>query len=410
MTTFNFDKHRIGQTIARLRREYNMTQIQLADEMNVSFQAVRDWERGASVPDVAQLLALSEFYGVTVNDILHADTSAIRVHKEIVRPERTDKTRSVAVIGAGRWGTFLAWYLDRIGHRVTLVGREGSDAFRALQTMRCNEHAALSERIVLTTDDSAVPGAEIIVIAVPAQQLHALVERLAGLGVVDHTIVLCMKGVEAATGRRLSQVVTDRLDYSNNVAVWVGPGHVEEFTRGVPNCMVIDSASELTKAELIRCFSSELIRFYYGRDLVGSEIGAAAKNVIGIAAGMLDGLDMGSLKGALMSRGTAEIARLIVAMGGEASSAYGLCHLGDYEATLFSPHSHNRAYGEAVVRGLPYTKLAEGRDTARALRNLGKSHGVELPICEAVYRILFEGAHPRDTLNSLFARSLKDEF
>lgn len=148
--------------------------------------------------------------------------------------------------------------------------------------------------------------------------------------------------------------------------------------------MLMDSESELAKQEAIRAFSSDLIRIYYGRDLVGSEIGAAAKNVIGIAARMLDGLGLAALKGALMSRGTREIARLIVAMGGEAASAYGLCHLGDYEATLFSAHSQNRAFGEAFVRRQSYAKLAEGHATVNALRNLGKSHGVELPICQTV--------------------------
>ena len=148
-----------------------------------------------------------------------------------------------------------------------------------------------------------------------------------------------MKGIEISTGRRLSQIVSDGLEGNNNVAVWLGPGHVEEFYRGVPNCMVIDSTKEIVKDMLIRDFYSDLIRFYYGTDLIGNEIGAAAKNVIGIAAGMLDGLDLSSLKGALMSRGTSEIAKLIVAMGGKASTVYGLCHLGDYEATLFSEHS-----------------------------------------------------------------------
>lgn len=158
------------------------------------------------------------------------------------------------------------------------------------------------------------------------------------------------------------------------------------------------------------CFSSELIRFYYGRDLIGSEIGAAAKNVMGIAAGMLDGLGLTPLKGVLASRGTREVARLIVAMGGEADSAYGLCHLGDYEATLFSSCSQNRAFGEAVVRKQPYTRLAEGYPTVKALRNLGKAHGVELPICDTVYHILYEEADLRRSLEALFARTLKDEF
>ena len=129
-----------------------------------------------------------------------------------------------------------------------------------------------------------------IIISVGAQQLQSVVSEVALLNVTGKAVVLCMKGIEIDTGRRLSQVVSDTIDQSNNVAVWLGPGHVQEFYRGVPNCMVIDSNSEFVKNEVIHDFSSELIRFYYGTDLIGNEIGAAAKNVIGIAAGMLEGL------------------------------------------------------------------------------------------------------------------------
>ena len=160
----------------------------------------------------------------------------------------------------------------------------------------------------------------------------------------------------------------------------------------------------------MEAFSGDIIRFYYGTDLIGSEIGAAAKNVIGIAAGMLDGFGLTTLKGALMSRGTREIARLISAMGGSELSAYGLCHLGDYEATVFSRYSHNRAFGEAFVTGTPYQELAEGYATVKALVLLGRVYGVELPICRAVYRVLYEGAEPRAELEELFGRSLKTEF
>ncbi|NCB31718.1 MAG: hypothetical protein EOM66_09970 [Clostridia bacterium] len=146
------------------------------------------------------------------------------------------------------------------------------------------------------------------------------------------------------------------------------------------------------------------------QDLLGNEIGAAAKNVIGIAAGMLDGLDRTNLKGALMSRGTREIARLIAAMGGNEQSAYGLCHLGDYQATVFSPFSHNRRYGEAVIRHETFDKLAEGCYTVKALLDLGNRYDVELPICATVDAVLYHGAHPMEALDALFTRSLKKEF
>ena len=205
---------------------------------------------------------------------------------------------------------------------------------------RCNDYLELSDGMKLTTDLNAVMDCDTVVISIGAQNLESLVEQLAAMGVKNKTFVLCMKGIEIGTGRRLSEIATQGLDESNRVAVWIGPGHVQEFYKGVPNCMVIDSMYEDTKAHLVEQFSSDLIRFYYGADLIGNEVGAAAKNVIGIAAGTLDGLGLSTLKGALMSRGTREIARLIKAMGGNELSAYGLCHLGDYEATVFSPFLH----------------------------------------------------------------------
>jgi len=192
-------------------------------------------------------------------------------------------------------------------------------------------------------------------------------------------------------------------------AVWIGPGHVQDFLSGIPNCMVIDSADEGLKKELVQSFSGDLIRFYYGADLIGNEVGAASKNVIGIAAGILDGLGLAALKGALMSRGTREIARLIKAMGGNELSAYGLCHLGDYQATVFSPYSHNRQYGESLATGKEYNSLAEGYYTAKAMRTLGERYGTELPICDSVYSVLYEGKAPRAAIEDLFLRAIKSE-
>lgn len=219
-----------------------------------------------------------------------------------------------------------------------------------------------------------------------------------------------MKGIEISTGRRLSEVAAAATDPSNSVAVWIGPGHVQEFYAGIPNCMVIDSENEKAKKILVESFSSELIRFYFGDDMIGNEIGAAAKNVIGIAAGMLDGYSLSTLKGALMSRGCREVARLIAAMGGSELSAYGLCHLGDYEATVFSKFSHNREFGERFVKGEKMEKLAEGYYTAKALRELAREYAVDMPICGAVYEIIYEGKDAKATFSSLFERSIKTEF
>jgi glycerol-3-phosphate dehydrogenase (NAD(P)+) len=173
--------------------------------------------------------------------------------------------------------------------------------------------------------------------------------------------------------------------------------------------MVIAAADMQLTKELVEAFSSPLIRFYYGEDLLGTEIGAAAKNVVGLAAGMLDGFGYGSLKGALMARGTRELSRLIEKMGGDKMTVYGLSHLGDYEATLFSPHSNNRRFGEDLITGKPFAKLAEGVYTVEALMDLAREYRVELPICETVYEIVHNHQDPKDQLTQLFMRSTKSE-
>ena len=315
----------------------------------------------------------------------------------------------VTVIGCGRWGSLITWYLDKIGHELCLYGRASSPHMQRFLTERKNDLLEFPESVGLCTELSCTQGAEVIVISVPSQALQGLMDQLKPLNLKNKTFVLCMKGIEIETGRRLSEVARDNLDPSCAVAVWLGPGHVQEVYAGIPNCMGIDSDDEAVKHRLVNEFSSQLIRFYYGEDLIGNEIGAAAKNVIGIAAGVLDGLKLTTLKGALMSRGTREIARLIEAMGGNPFSAYGLCHLGDYEATVFSRFSHNRRFGEMLVTGEKFDKLAEGYYTADALIRLGARYQVELPICEAVYAALYRGAEVRETIDGLFSRSLKNE-
>ncbi len=317
----------------------------------------------------------------------------------------------ICVIGCGRWGSLITWYLaEKKELDVTLYGRESSEAMQRFISERRNDLLTLPKSVKLSTSLSCLSDADVIIISINSQGLSALMGELAPLSLKNKIFVLCMKGIEISTGRRLSEVVTDATDTTNKVAVWLGPGHVQEFYAGIPNCMVIDSADADVKHLLVNSFSSELIRFYYGEDLLGNEIGGAAKNVIGIAAGMLDGRGLSTLKGALMSRGTREVARLIANMGGNELSAYGLCHLGDYEATVFSKFSHNRAYGEAIVRGESFPKLAEGHYTAKAIVELAKRYGVDMPICRCVYEIIYNGRDADEALGELFERSIKSEF
>ena len=317
----------------------------------------------------------------------------------------------ISVLGCGRWGSFIGWYLVNNGHKVIQWGTAGNYSFDVLKNTRKNEYVELDERIDLTSDlQYAVETSDIIVISISSQALRSFMQRVIQYNVKDKKFILCMKGIEIETGKRLSEVMIESGIDSDNVAVWVGPGHIQAFTKGYPNCMVIDSNNKKLVKFLADNLRGELIRFYYGDDLIGSEIGAAAKNVMGIAAGMLDGGGYTTLKGPLMARGAREVARLIKAMGGNELSAYGLCHLGDYETTLFSEYSNNRNFGEQYVKGVQFKKLAEGVSTAKAMRELGIKYNVDLPITNAVYSILYDKNDPMRELLKLFSRSTRKEF
>lgn len=318
---------------------------------------------------------------------------------------------NISVLGAGRWGTFIAWYLNKIGNNVILWGREGSEKLIELQKYRKNKFLEVPKEIILTSSlDKAILESEYIVIAIEAQNLSSFMQLLKKYNFENKIIILCMKGLEEETGERLTIVTKRYLGEKTNVAIWVGPGHPKEFVKGNPNCMVIDCENKKIVELLVRELSSDLIRFYYGDDIIGNEIGAASKNVIGIAAGMLDGLEISSLKGALMTRGTKEVANLIVAMGGKQITAFGLCCLGDYEATLFSKYSNNRRYGEAFIKKEKFEEHSAGAHTVKSLMKLSEKYNVKLPICTAVYNILYNGDEPEKTLKELFDRPNATEF
>lgn len=319
---------------------------------------------------------------------------------------------NISVLGCGRWGSCIAWYLDKIGNNVYSWGLSEAPDFQQLKREHKNEYLSYSPEMTVTDDlKAAVEHGEIIIISISSQNLRSFLQRVNKYPLDGKIFVLCMKGIEQTTGKRLTEVFEEYIDSQKTpVAVWVGPGHPQDYVRGIPNCMVIDSKNDAVKKQLVDSFNSELIRFYIGNDLIGTEVGAAAKNVVGLAAGMLDGLGYASLKGALMARGTREISRLIGAMGGNEMSAYGLCHLGDYEATLFSKWSHNRMYGEMFVKNESFSKLAEGVYTTAALLKLGEKYGVDLPIAKAVNEVLNTDKKPKEVLSGLFLRSIKSEF
>jgi glycerol-3-phosphate dehydrogenase (NAD(P)+) len=322
------------------------------------------------------------------------------------------KNMKITVVGPGRWGSCIAWYCAfHKKHDVTLYGLAEAPEFIQFKETGKNEYITLPESIRLTSDLSeAIKDAEIIIVSIGAQHFRGFLKELSALGVKDKKFVLCMKGLECSSGKRLTEIFNEEMDDSCKVAVWVGPGHVQDYYAGRPSCMIISSDDiEYTKW-LVSELNSTLIRFYYNEDLIGCEIGAAAKNVMGIAAGMLDGIDCEGLKGALMARGAREISRLVKELGGEELTVYGLSHLGDYQATLFSEFSHNRMYGEKYIKGEKMSKLAEGVDTSAALVKLSDKLGVDLPISRAVYEIIFEEKPYNEVLGRLFDRDTKFEF
>ncbi|MCH5153870.1 MAG: NAD(P)H-dependent glycerol-3-phosphate dehydrogenase [Clostridiales bacterium] len=323
----------------------------------------------------------------------------------------TRQKTKVTVIGCGRWGSFLAWYANQLGHKVTVYGKAGEISYEQLNMTRKNEYVTLPKSIELTTDLSkAVRSANVLLVSVPSQVFRDVMSDIrSSCDMTGKYLCTNMKGIEISTGKRLSEIALEFGLESWQIAVWAGPGHVQEFTQGNPNCMLIDGYERATVERIVEYFKSPLIRFYYGTDVIGTEIGAAAKNVMGIVAGVLDGMNLSTLKGALMARGSREVSRLIKAMGGNPLSAYGLCHLGDYETTLFSEHSHNRMWGEQYVKGKKYDKLAEGVHTARALSMLADNHGVDMPITTAVNTMILDKIPPRAVMEQLFERELKDD-
>lgn len=317
----------------------------------------------------------------------------------------------VSVLGCGRWGSFLAWYANSLGHQVVNYGMVGEYSYDILKKTRQNEYVSLDDKIELSSDlKYSVERADIIIISISSQGLRGFLSNVTEFDYKDKKIILCMKGIEEDTGKRLSEVALESGIDKNKIAVWVGPGHIQDFVKKIPNCMVIDSYDmELTKF-LVETFKSSLIRFYYGNDIIGTEVGAATKNIMGIVAGILDGLGYSTLKGPLMARGSREVSRLIRAIGGDEFSAYGLCHLGDYETTLFSQFSHNRRWGEMFANGEKFDKLAEGVATANAISKLSKKLDVELPITDAVNSVIGGKIKPLEMLSILFERDSKHEF
>ena len=317
----------------------------------------------------------------------------------------------VSLIGCGRWGTFLGWYAaNYCRYDLDMYDIPTSPNFIELRDSRKNPYLSLSDNMVLHDNLPAVLANDTIIVSIGCQYFRGLCRELSTYNLEGKTFLLAMKGLEDPGAATMLDIMRQEIKQNINIATLGGPGHVQDYMKGVPSCAVIDSDNPQTTDRLIKMFSSELIRFYYGADLTGNQVGAALKNVIGIAAGILDGLEWYGLKGALMARAPVEVGRFIAALGGDARTAYGLSHLGDYEATLFSKHSHNRTFGEKFAKGEDFGKLAEGVATLKAVKQIADERGIDMPICQALYKAVYEKADIKTTIKSMFDRQLKQEF
>ena len=318
--------------------------------------------------------------------------------------------KEISVIGCGRWGGFLGWYTaGRCAENVLMYGLEKDPSYQALKNTGKNDYITLAPNQHLTTDIVEALKNDFIIVSIGCQNFRDLCKQLAQYDLTGKTFLLAMKGLEANTGKRMTQIFREEIAQSDiDVCVLCGPGHVQDYLKNIPSCVVIDSDDESAKRLVADYINSDLIRVYYGCDLIGNEIGAALKNVIGIAAGILDGLEWQGLKGALMARAPREVGRFIAHFKGDPMTAYGLAHLGDYEATLFSPYSHNRAFGEHLIKGPRFEKLAEGVPTIQAVHHL--SSVIEMPICEALYQTIYNNADVHQQMDQLFQRPTRAEF
>lgn len=325
----------------------------------------------------------------------------------------------VAVLGTGSWGLALGAHLGRAGHAVTMWARDPAEA-ELVRARRGNPKflsgMTLPDGVSVEPElAAALAGAEVTLFVVPSHGLRGVAEMVAATG-ARSTWVSCAKGLELGTLRRMSEVLAHALGDPAPV-VLTGPSFAREVVDGIPTSVVAASVDEGRARQVQVLCSTPLFRVYTNDDVAGCEYGAALKNVIAIAAGMCDGVGFGyNTKGALLTRGLAEISRLGVALGGRRETFFGLTGLGDLFTTATGALSRNRSLGEQVGRGRGVEEalggmvmVAEGVNTARAARDLGRQHGVPLPITEEVCAILFEGRSPADAMRSLMTRDLKRE-
>jgi glycerol-3-phosphate dehydrogenase (NAD(P)+) len=327
----------------------------------------------------------------------------------------------VAVLGAGSWGTALAVQFARGGRSVRLWGRDPAQ-LAILTAMRCNERylqgVAFPASLEVRADlPAAVAGARDVLIVVPSHALRTLLKQLAPHLAAGQQVAWATKGFEAGSGKLPHQVAREVLGPQRPVAVLSGPTFAREVGAGLPTLMTIASPDLDYAHTLAQDLTSANFRAYTSGDIIGVEIGGAVKNALAVGAGLSDGLGFGAnTRIALITRGLREMTRLGVALGARAETFMGLAGLGDLVLTCTDDQSRNRRFGLLLASGLePEEALrrigqaVEGYAAARAIRAVAAGAGVEMPLCEMGYRVLFEGLPPKEAVRSLMSRPVRAE-
>ncbi len=326
-----------------------------------------------------------------------------------------------AVIGAGSWGTAVAWLLGGKGVEVMLWAREPEIAEGINEDHRNPmflKDVAIAPCVTATSDiERAIHGAEAVVIVTPSHGVRGVAEQMSASLERTVPVVNLAKGVEQGSLMRMTQVLEDVLGHRERLAAISGPNHAEEVSKGVPSATVVAAYSENVGRFLQEMFMTPFFRVYTNPDVIGVELGGASKNVVAVAAGMSDGLGYGdNTKATLMTRGLAEMSRLGTHLGANTLTYMGLAGMGDLIVTCTSRHSRNRALGEWVATGGTVDSyaaethmVAEGAKSAVALDDLAHSIGMELPITHQVRSILYDGHKPSEAGAVLMGRSAADE-
>lgn len=326
----------------------------------------------------------------------------------------------VSVIGAGSWGTSLSILLNNNGHQVSVwsLFQEEVDMINKEREHKRNlPGIKVPDSIKFTTNmEECLLNHDYVVLVVPSQAVRSTARLLSQYMNKSDVVVICSKGLEESTGLTLSQVVNSEIP-EIEVAALYGPSHAEEVASGIPTTVVSASPNLEIAMEVQDLFMSAAFRVYTSSDLIGSEIGAACKNVIALCAGISDGLGYGdNSKAALMTRGITEIARLGIAMGGMPATFLGLAGIGDLIVTCTSRHSRNWRAGYLIGKGSTVEvaqnevkMVIEGISATRAIKELSNKYDVEMPISNEAYEILFNNKDCKTAVYDLMTRSRKHE-